>query len=429
MKGTDVLYPTRPLECFERMKELRRQVAWDTWRCRERGRPLALSGEVGCTAILGAFDAEIIPSMPTGREMRDLDWVVKLNEAAESRGYGRDCCATLRIALGAHFLGTFGLVPGTEQRLVPDVVYSMALCQGQIKAHQSYSDHMGIPTVHIELPYSHPRPAELTGYFVGQCHEAVERLEKLLGRPCDDGKLIEGVRNEWRSRVAMGRIALAQQAVPAPLKLKNYISFMVFAWRGWNHRPEVAEFYEMALAEVEQRVREGIAGFPQERVRLMHEGTLPWFSNNVLKYPEKYGGSYVASWTHFANSGAFYMDGAGHWQVPLAPWERGVEIRDRESAFQSLAELYLPYLLGNHVMERPDHRLGLARDWKLDGAVYSLDRGCIGMATVQLETVLLFKEAGIPVVSYEMSCTNPADFDEGYYHASIDAFMDRWRAA
>ena len=80
-------------------------------------------------------------------------------------------------------------------------------------------------------------------------------------------------------------------------------------------------------------------------------------------------------------------------------------------------------------MERPEHRLGLVRDWKLDGAVYSLDRGCIGMATVQLETVLLFKEAGIPVVSYEMSCTNPADFDEGYYHTSVDAFMDRWRGA
>ncbi|MEE9203282.1 MAG: 2-hydroxyacyl-CoA dehydratase family protein [Dehalococcoidia bacterium] len=427
MQGTDVLYPTRPLECFSKMKELRRKVAWDTWNSRDNGRPLALSGEVGATAILGAFDAEVLPSMPTGREMRDLDWVVKLNEAAETKGYGRDCCATLRIALGAHFLGTFGLIPGKEERLVPDVVFSLALCQGQMKAHQSYADHMGISTVHIELPYSHPRPAELTDYFLSQCHDAIERLEKAFGRPCDDEKLIEGVRNEWRSRLAMARIAEAQKVVPAPLKLKNFISFVVFAWRGWNHRPEAADFYEMALAEVEERVREGIAGFGGEKVRLLHEGTLPWFSNQVLRYPEKYSGTYVASWTHFTNSGAFYQNDEGHWQVPPAPWERGLELKDRDSALRALAELYLPYLMNNFVMERPEHRLSLAQDWNIDGAVYALDRGCIGMVTVQLESVLLFKEAGIPVVSYEMCCTNPADFDEGYYQTSIDAFMDRWR--
>ncbi|MDP6510460.1 MAG: 2-hydroxyacyl-CoA dehydratase family protein, partial [Dehalococcoidia bacterium] len=339
MPVTDALYPTRPMDCFSKMKELRRKVAWDTWNSRENGRPLALSGEVGATSILGAFDAEILPSMPTGREMRDLDWVVKLNEAAETKGYGRDCCATLRIALGAHFLGTFGLIPGKEERLNPDVVFSLALCQGQMKAHQSYADHMGIPTTHIELPYSHPRPAELTDYFLAQSHDAIEHLEKVFGRPCDDEKLIEGVKNEWRSRLAMARIAEAQKAVPAPLKLKNFISFVVFEWRGWNHRAEVADFYEMAQAEVEERVREGIAGFGGEKVRLLHEGVLPWFSNQVLRYPEKYGGTYVASWTHFTNSGAFYQDEEGHWRVPSPPWERGLELKDRDSALRCLADL------------------------------------------------------------------------------------------
>lgn len=424
MSSTGVLYPIRPLECFARMKELRRQIAWDTWLSKERGKPLAMAGEAGCSAILGAFDAEIIPTMPTGREMRNTDWVVKLNEAAEARGYNQDCCSTLRIALGAQFLGTYGVVPNRQERIKPDFVFSMVLCQGQIKSHQAYADNLGMPTIHIELPYSHPRPEEFQGYFLDQCHNAIEHLEKLLGRKCDDEKLVEGVKNEWRSRILMARVAELQQTVPAPLRLKNYISFGVFQWRGMNHRSDVVAFYQLALEETRQRVADGIAGTANERLRLIHEGTLPWYKSPIINYPDRHGAPYIGSFTHFTNFGCFFVNDQGHWEIPQAPWERGMEIKDRESALKALADLYLNYFLNIFVMERPEIRLAMARDWKIDGGVFALDRGCIGVTTMQLENVLVFKQAGIPAVSYELSCTNPADTDEGAYQQMIDLFVE-----
>ncbi|KAF0119733.1 MAG: putative 2-naphthoyl-CoA reductase beta subunit [bacterium] len=200
-------YPTRPLEYFAKMKELRRSIARDTFTAKERGKPVVMGGEVGFHALYAAFDAEVIPAMPTGREMRDLDWVIKLNQAAEVRGYGKDCCSTLRIALGAHFLGTFGLDAKTGEHLYPDVIVNMIICQGQIKSHQLHAEYLGIPNISIELPFYFQSQEIAKKYFIDQCHQAVEKLEKALGRKCDDEKLVEGSKRELRTRLTMAKIA------------------------------------------------------------------------------------------------------------------------------------------------------------------------------------------------------------------------------
>lgn len=429
MKNTAVLYPTRPLDCFKKMKELRRQIAIDTWLSKKRGKPLAMSGEVGATAILGAFDAEILPSMPAGRELEDPEWILKLNEASEAHGYNRDCCAVLKISIGAQFLGTYGRDITGKESIKPDFVFSMVFCQGQIKAHQVYAENLGIPSIHVEIPQSDTSLGDFEDYLIEQFHEAIEKIELLLGKKADDEKLVEGVKNDWRSRLAMARIAELQKVVPAPLRLRNLISFGVFQWRGMTHHSNIAEFYEMALAEVKQRVADGIAGCGVERGRLMHEGTPPWYKNSVFNYPEKHDTPYVASWTHFTNFGCFQVDDSWHCTIPKAPWERGIEIKDRESAIKSLAELYMRYHLYRLTLKKPEMRLVMARDWKIDGVVLALDRGCIGMTSSQMESAWLLKQAGIPAITYEVSCANPIDFSEDAYQATIDILVENLNSA
>ena len=153
MTNTTSKYPTRPLEYYAKMKELRRSIAKDTFSAKDRGKPIILGGEGGVHALYSAFDAEVVPAMPTGREMRDIDWVVKLNQAAEDRGFGKDCCATLRIALGAHFMGSFGMNTNTGKQMKPDAVVNLLICQGQAKSHQLHAEYLGIPNINIELPF------------------------------------------------------------------------------------------------------------------------------------------------------------------------------------------------------------------------------------------------------------------------------------
>lgn len=425
IQSNTALYPTRPLECFKRMKELRRQIAIDTYSCRKKGKSLAMSGEVGGTAILGAFDIEVLPSMPTGAELEDKEWVLKLNEASEAQGYNRDCCAILRIAIGSQLMGTYGQDKKTKELLKPDFVYSMIFCQGQIKAHQVYAEMLGIPSIHIEIPHSDDNLGDFEVYLLDQFQEAVDRLEQLMGRKCDEEKLVEGVRNDWRCRLAMARIAELQKVVPAPIRLKNLISFGVFQWRGMTHRSDVADFYELALAEVKQRVADGIAGCGTERFRLTHEGTPPWYKNSVFSYPEKHGAPYTGSWTHFTNFGCFNVTDSWHLEVPRAPWERNIKINSRDSALKSLAELYMHYHLYRLILKKPEMRIVMARDWKIDGAVLALDRGCIGMTSSALESSWMLKQAGIPAITYEVSCANPIDFQEDAYQGLIDLLVEQ----
>ena len=426
MSNRTAQYPTRPLEYFSRMKELRKRIAKDTFTARERGKPVVMGGEGGGHALYAAFDAEVLPAMPTGREMRDLDRVIKLNQAAEARGYGKDCCSTLRIALGAHFLGTFGLDTNTGKHLRPDVVVNMIICQGQIKSHQLHAEFLGIPNVNIEIPLITYNPESAKKHFIAQCNRAVEKLEHALGRKCDDEKLVEGVKNEWRTRLSMAEIALLQKTVPAPLKQRHLGSLMAFQLRGVTHRPDVVDFFECAQEEVKVRVREGIAGFENEKFRLFHEGSLPWYTKlgDLLRYPERYGGVYMGSLNNFGLGGCFLIDEDGQWNVAPAPWDTGHDIRTREDAFDALADASIKYSPFCQVFQRPELRLSAAEDWSIDGMVFALDRGCVGITGGLFESALAVKEAGIRATCYETSSTYPGDFDEKGYQRLMDSFME-----
>lgn len=426
MPKMTVKYPTRPLEYFPKMKELRRSIAKDTFAAQERGKPVILGGEGGVHAIYAAFDAEVLPAMPTGREMRDLDWVIQLNQAAEDRGFGRDCCATLRIALGAHFMETFGKNIKTGKQLRPDVVVNLLLCQGQAKSHQLHADFLGIPNINIELPFLVHNIDLAKKYFVNQCHSAVENLEQILNRKCDNEKLIAGTKIELQNRKLMSKIALLQKTVPAPLKQRHLCSLMAFQFRGVTHRPDVARFYELVLDEVTKRVDDGIAACENEKFRLFHEGSLPWYTKlgDILRYPENFGGIYIGSLNNFGISGSFIINEQGDWEEAPLPWEIGCDIKTRDDAFNALADAFLLYSPFCQLFRRPEFRLSAARSWNADGIVFAIDRGCVGITSGLYESSIVAKKAGLRAISYETSCTYPPDLDEKGYYSLIDTLME-----
>jgi len=351
------------------------------------------------------------------------------NQAAEAKGYGRDCCSTLRIALGAHFMGTFGLDATTGKHLHPDVIVNVIICQGQVKSHQLHAEYLGIPNINIELPFYFQSHEIAKKHFIDQCHQAVEKLEKTLGRKCDDEKLVEGTKNELRTRLSMTRIALLQRTVPAPLKQRHLGSLMAFQLRGVTHRCDVADFFELALEEVKQRTEDGIAAFENEELRLFHEGSLPWYAKigDVLRYPERHGGVYMGSLNNFGIGGCFVIDEQGHWGVPQFPSEKGHEIKSRDEAFEALAKVFLRYSPFYQLFQRPELRLSAAKDWEVDGVVFALDRGCVGITSGLFESALVVKKAGIRATCYETSSTYPPDFDEKGYQRLMDMFLETLR--
>ena len=184
------------------------------------------------------------------------------------------------------------------------------------------------------------------------------------GDRADDEKLVEGTKTELRIRKSMTEIALLQKTVPAPLKQRHLCSLMAFQLRGVTHRPDVAEFYDLALEEVRNRVEDGIAACGNEEFRLFHEGSLPWFSKlgDLLRYPEKVGGVYIGSLNNFGLTGNFTINQEGQWQSSPFLRETGAEIKSRDDAFETLAETNLLYSPFCQLFQRPEYRLSAALD-------------------------------------------------------------------
>lgn len=419
-------YPTKPLECWTKLEELRRTLIRETFTARERGELVILGMGRLHSIFSGLGKFHIISPMPVGPDMKDLSLLVKYNEMASARGYSNDCCATLRIALGAMLLNRFALNVKTGQVLKPDFHFEALGCQGQMKAQQLYREHWfdDLPSRVVELSWmEEPRPADMD-YLVDQLDESVEWLEKTSGRKFDDELLARGWMNEWRGRVYFSHIIELQKTIPAPLDQRMLASFAVPLWRSGMYRDDVVAFYRMALDEVADRVRHGISALGWERLRLMHEGPSPWYPSGVIRYPRRYGAVFIGSWLYFTEFGNFRVRDDGSWEVAPTPEEAGVTFHSRRDILRSMAEIMVGFNCRPQITGRVDQRLRLVRDYHVQGVVFALDRGCLGNTTGALESILALKQAGTPVTSYQTACANPAEFKEAEYKATIDAFLE-----
>ena len=101
-------YPTEPVKCWSKMKEIRRKHFRHTWEAVGKGEPIIMGIQGGImTAFLAGFGDFANPSFGpyyTG-SMRDLDLNIRYSEASEFRGYPRDLCSSMRNHLGQLSLG------------------------------------------------------------------------------------------------------------------------------------------------------------------------------------------------------------------------------------------------------------------------------------------------------------------------------------
>jgi len=132
----------------------------------------------------------------------------------------------------------------------------------------------------------------------------------------------------------------------------------------------------------------------------------------------------VGSHYSFLLAGAFDLQEDGTWVPSKTPEERGMPLKTRDDILHSMAVVFTTYSPRPKLSARIDHRVAMARHFKLDGAVFALDRGCLGNTCGAMESIAALKEAGIPVMSYQGACANPSELDQGEVISRIDAFME-----
>jgi len=418
-------YPTRPLACWNKAKELRLgyyQRYKDPARLRWSGSSLAFDA---LPRGLGT-DVSFLAGEPYAASIafnRGLS--LRCMEAAENRGWARDLCSHLRNYLGSMYLDEYNY-GGPFPR--PDFCFTSHICCTHGKWYEIVSEYEKAPYFCVDI--SAGAGAELNpnkvDYVVNQLHEAIEWMERVTGREFQDELFIEAVKIDFRSTSTWAEICTLNKHIPAPLDEKTMHSLYVFGAMDRCDK-EFAGFFDELRDEVKERVAQGIAAVPQERCRLMTDIQPPWHFLDIYRYLEQYGAVSIGSHYVYGLTGMWEDQPDGTWGPARTPMDKGIQIRTRDQALHLLVEWFLRKPTLQHWYDpqlKTDMMVRLAKEWRLDGMILHFNRGCEGVTLGIAENRLGLMKAGVPVMTYEGNMADPREFDESKTLGRIDSFME-----
>jgi benzoyl-CoA reductase subunit B len=422
--SANATYETRRLECMDKAKELQGAYFGGIGQAKDDGKLVAVGG-YPLLSILYAGLGDIHINSGTGDVVAmatNPDLAERSFKAMESKGYSRDLCPMTLLGSAAYMgdIAAFGTLPK------PHVWLNLVCCDLALGLTGVQREHWGIPVFNLDYPITSAENKDShLEYFASQMLDAIEWMEQVTGRTYDDELFIEAVRNDSRITTLWARICEANKAVPAPLS-QQMLMMLSFPAACMRHKTSTADLYQMTWEEIQERVRDGIAAVASERCRLIHEGLPPLFFMQLLRFPEKYGAVFIGSHYDFSLNGAFERIDDGSWQVIPSLDEQGVELRSREDAVKALARRNLrspqwqAYLVEPHAMDIAK----IVEDWRADGAVLHMDRGCKSLSGARVAAKRMIQERGFPAVLYEGDAANSQRFNQDEVLDRLESFLE-----
>lgn len=422
-------YPTEPLKLWKKAKELREQYYMNYAKAKENG-GLRWSGSAWALDALPAGLGEDVYSL-TGEPYaaavsHDRKFAKECMDAAESYGFARDLCSYMRIYWGGMHLDKY-LFGGKFPK--PDFIFQTQICCSHSKWYQHVSATEQVPQFYVDVgvgPYKDMTDARLD-YVVGQLNESIEFLEKSTGRQFNDELFIKAVKNEMRSTSRWADICALNKVKPAPLDEKTMYSLYVLATLSKSSQ-WCADFYDELYEEVKDRVARGIAAVPNETVRMMSDTQPPWSFLKIFRYLETFGAVSIGSLYTFALEGIWEVKEDGTWGGRTLPWNKGIEMNDRQTALRLYADWNLSKPQWQHFYDprlKTEMMLRIVKEWQVDGVMLHLNRGCEGLSMGIMENRMGIAKAGVPIMTYEGNMGDEREFDEVRTQARVDAFMEQ----
>jgi len=422
-------YPTEPLKLWKKAKELREQYYLNYAKAKDNG-GLRWSGSAWALDALPAGLGEDVYSL-TGEPYaaaisHDRKFAKECMDAAESYGFARDLCSYMRIYWGGMHLDKY-LFGGKFPK--PDFIFQTQICCSHSKWYQHVALAEQVPQFYVDVgvgPYKDLTDARLD-YVVGQLNDSIEFLEKSTGREFNDELFIKAVKNEMRSTSRWADICALNKVKPAPLDEKTMYSLYVLATLSKSSQ-WCADFYDELYEEVKDRVARGIAAVPNETVRMMSDTQPPWSFLKIFRYLETFGAVSIGSLYTFALEGIWEVKEDGTWGGRTLPWNKGIEINDRQTALRLYADWNLSKPQWQHFYDprlKTEMMLRIVKEWQVDGVMLHLNRGCEGLSMGIMENRMGIAKAGVPIMTYEGNMGDEREFDEVRTQARVDAFMEQ----
>ncbi|HDR06768.1 MAG TPA: 2-hydroxyacyl-CoA dehydratase, partial [Candidatus Coatesbacteria bacterium] len=148
-----------------------------------------------------------------------------------------------------------------------DLVVGETTCDGKTKAYE----HLGAmhPVYVMEVP--HRKNDDTRKLWRAELYKFIAEAERLTGKKLTYEKLRENVRLHNAKRRALQRLNALRWKNPVPISGKDALLVNQIAF--YDDPVRFTASVEKLVAELEQRVRDGVGVFPKDAPRLMTSGT------------------------------------------------------------------------------------------------------------------------------------------------------------
>jgi benzoyl-CoA reductase/2-hydroxyglutaryl-CoA dehydratase subunit BcrC/BadD/HgdB len=296
---------------------------------------------------------------------------------------------------------------GMESVPKPDVlVYNTNQCRDVQDWFAFYQREWGVPMLGIQTPRS---VDELDGAIVDgliqQHKDLIPRLEEISGRKFDIDRLREVVASSYRCTLLWRQVLRLAEHRPSPITFFDGTIHMgpAVVLRG-DERAE--RYYEVLVAELEERIADGVGAVDDEKLRFYWEGMPVW--GKLRDHAEQFAGHracVVAS--TYCNSWIF-------------------EALEHEDPFEGMARAYTELFIVRSEEFKQSYMEGMVRDYAIDGIIFHDAKTCPNNSNNRYGLPLRIREKiGTPFVVIDGDLNDLRLYSEEQARTQFEALVEQ----
>ena len=328
---------------------------------------------------------------------------------ANAMGYSPDICSYLTSDVGAYLKGETPLTRayGIEKVPKPDVLlYNTNQCREVYDWMNFYAKEFNVPMLGVNTPRTQRQVRDDVIQSVAtQLEEMVPQLEKVAGRSFDI--------DEFREVLALSRdcsrlweeVLASSFAKPSPLTFFDACIHMgpAVVMRG---RKEANDYYHIFLAELKERIDNGVSAVEGERHRFYWEGMPIWGKLRLMS--ETFANLKVCvTDSTYCNSWVF----SGF---------------DPDDPFQSMARAYCSIFIGQDDVFKGNYLADKIERGAVDGIIFHDAKTCPNNTNSRYGMPQrLSKRLGIPHLVINGDLNDLRCFSEEQTITNIEAFVEQ----
>jgi benzoyl-CoA reductase/2-hydroxyglutaryl-CoA dehydratase subunit BcrC/BadD/HgdB len=408
MAEKDEAKEKRKIKSVAKMKEIMTAYYIEAKTAEQSGKKVAWITSGGPVEPLIAMD--VIPVYPEnhGAMIGASKMGVDLCQKAEAMGYSIDLCSYARsdIACAPINGGPIGGLPRPDM-----LVCCNNICGTVLKWYEVQARFFQVPLFILDTPFCHTGfPEEARRYVRGQIIEYIEFTEKICKKRFDYDRMREVGQLSLEAQRLWQAVLDTARNRPAPLSAFDafFHLALIVTLRGTE---QTVDYYRMLLAEMQERIAQGIGAVPRETHRLLWDNLPVWYRTRWLS--EK-----------FASQDACLVA-----DTYTSAWCGSMKYIKENDFLDTMAEGYSRIYLNIGVDEMARQVIEMAERYDVDGIVMHSNRSCKPYSFGQYDIQRIVREKkGIPTLMIEADMVDERSFSESQIETRIDAFIEVLKA-